>query len=339
MVALPHPSSTSSSSAPEGGLRARALLLGLLAGTALYLFLFAFVLDRPLTVGEIGAYMDYKVAYLATIKDRNKILVFAGSNGRYSHRCETIEATTGIACANLSSAAGYDLAWQMSKYWPYLHRGDVLYMPLEYWPLLPPGATIGSEAPFVVRHDHAALARYTARQLPFALFYFDVRTFFSSIGEMLLNRAGVQRRTSVRTMTRQGDESGVSASKAAAYRDYVNSLPPPRPLAAAYEDAASIAALDAVIGMARTKGVVVVGGLPTLFSDAALGEDLLRRVRALYVTRGACFITLPNLSRYPRSLFFDTAYHLQEAGQIAHSRALSGLLAQISRSGACPAGT
>jgi hypothetical protein len=282
--------------------------------------------------------VNYKSNYLASIQDQKKIVIFAGSNGRYSHRCETIATQTGIACANLSSAAGFDLQWQMSNYWPYLRRGDVLYMPLEYWPLLPPGATIGSEAPYVVRHDHAALTRYSTAQLPHALFYFDIRFLFSSIGEMLLNQAGVQRRLSVRTMTPQGDESGAGGEKAVAYREYVNSLPRPQPDAGAYKDVASVAALDSVIDMAKARGIVVAGGLPTIFSDAMLSDELLRQVRALYERRGACFIALPNLSRYPRSLFFDTAYHLQEAGQIRHSLALSAPLAEISRRGGCPAG-
>ena len=38
---------------------------------------------------------------------------------------------------------------------------------------------------------------------------------------------------------------------------------------------------------------------------------------------GGDFLELPNLSRYPRSAFFDTAEHLNEAWQIVHSKLLA----------------
>jgi hypothetical protein len=52
----------------------------------------------------------------------------------------------------------------------------------------------------------------------------------------------------------------------------------------------------------------------------------------VYAAHGAGFMALPNLSRYPRADFFDTADHLNEAAQIRHSeavaRALKPLLAR-----------
>jgi hypothetical protein len=312
------------------------IVVGLL-GICLYLALFAFVIKKPLTTGEIGGYLQYKASYLATLRGRRKIAIFAGSNGRYSHRCETITQLTGIACANLSSAAGFDLQWQMARYWPYLESGDVLYMPLEYSPLLPPGATVGSEAPYLVCCDRAALAMYSPSQLGFALFYFDVRYFFSGVGEMILQQAGLQRRTSMRSMTAQGDEQGATGIKALAYRPYIQSLPAPIANAAAYDDPIANAAVTSIISEARARGIIVVGGLPTTFADATVSAAVVQRLRTLYEKHGACFLALPNLSQYPRSVFFDTDYHLQEPAQIAHSAALAPRLAEISRDGSCAA--
>jgi hypothetical protein len=331
-----HPRRSSTSSSEATGPRLRELLLAAAAGVALYLVTFGFCLDRPLTVDTVGDYLRYKTDYLVGIRDQRKIVIFAGSNGRYSHRCETIGNLTGLACANLSIAAGFGLGWQMSKYWPYLHKGDVLYLPLEYWPLFAPASQVDGEAPYLVRRVHSSLAGYRPQQLAAALFYFDVRYLFSAIGEMALARGGIQRRTSISSMTPQGDERDVTSAKAAAYAPFIASMPSPNVSLHAYDDARSIAALESLIDTATAKGIVVVGGLPTTFADAQIPADVIRRLRTLYEQRGACFLVLPNHSLYPRSAFFDTDYHLRESFQIAHSAALAPWLAQIARTGACP---
>jgi hypothetical protein len=333
---LPRHFSTSSSNAMTPALHPRELVGVILAGIVIYLITFAFIVAKPITLGEAGRYSESKAHYLATLRGQRKIAIFAGSNGRYSHRCETVAKVTGIPCANLSTAAGSDLDWMMSPYWRYLEKGDVLYMPLEYWPLLAPGARVGNEAPYVVRHEHAWLRMYPPSRLPFALFYFDIRYLISGIGEMLLARSGYERRTSVLTMTTEGDERGVTSEKAIPYRSFIDDLPTRVVSLDEYDNAEAVTALDAVIDRARSNGVIVVGGLPTIFDDAIVPAAVINRLRDLYEGRGACFLVLPNLSKYPRSDFFDTAYHLQETFQIAHSTALAPRLAEISRTSLCP---
>jgi hypothetical protein len=52
-------------------------------------------------------------------------------------------------------------------------------------------------------------------------------------------------------------------------------------------------------------------------------------IRAVFIDGGARFIDLGDRGRYPRSAFFDTPDHLNEAAQIAHSRAVAAELAGI----------
>jgi hypothetical protein len=306
------------------------------AGICIYLITFMFIVAKPVTLGETARYFEYKAHYLASLHGRRKIAIFAGSNGRYSHRCETIAAVSGIPCANLSTAAGSDLRWMISAYWPYLEKGDVLYMPLEYWPALAPGAKVGNEAPYVVRHQHSWLPKYSLSQLPFALFYFDFRYFVSSLGEMLLARGGYQRRTSVLTMTPEGDERGATRERAAEYGSVIRGIPPHEVRLEEYYNAGAVAELAAILDTARDKGVIEVGGLPTVFEDSVISAAVLNRLRDLYAQHGACFLVLPNQSKYPRSAFFDTPEHLQEPFQIAHSTVLAPRLAGISRTSTCP---
>jgi hypothetical protein len=67
--------------------------------------------------------------------------------------------------------------------------------------------------------------------------------------------------------------------------------------------------------------VQVIGGLPTGFDDVPMPE--LDAITSVYTENGGSFLVLPNFSRYPRSAFFDTAEHLNEAWQVAHSRLLA----------------
>lgn len=312
------------------------LLLTIASGVAIYLMLFCFIISKPLTTDMLGTYIDYKSSYLQSIAQQRKILILAGSNGRFSHRCETITRRTDIACANLSIAVDVDLRWQMAHYWKYLKAGDVLYMPVEYGSLFVTGASIGEEAPYVVRHDHPSLALYAVTRLPYALFYFDFRYLISGLGETLLKAAGVQRRNSVATLTKQGDERDTTPAKADVYRSYIDSIPAAPIAHDIYDDPSSLEMLRAVLQTARSRGVIVVGGLPTTFDEATVTDALIDRMRAIFESAGACFIVLPNRSLYPRSAFFDSEYHLQEPFQIAHSELLAPILGEISKSASCP---
>ena len=318
-------------------IRPGVYLLALVTGIAAYLACFVFVIEKPLTVGITGGYIEKKIAYLKASGNERKIAVFAGSNGRFSHRCEAIEEATGVKCVNLSVAAGFDLQWQLGKYQPYLKRGDVLYLPLEYAAASAASEDVGAEAPYVVRYDRAALATlYDWRRLAQALFYFDAKFLFSGVGEMLLAAAGKQRRFSADTLTPQGDEQGHTAAKGAAYRNHIASIEPPKAPAKGYEGVRA-RELDAILDWASRAGVIAVGGLPTTFEDAVLSPDAVAGMQRFYVERGHCFVTLPGRSLYPRTLFYDTAYHLNEEAQKQHSRALASPLANIVRSQRCAA--
>src|SRR6185437_3267495 len=77
----------------------RRLALACVGSLLLYVGLFAFVLDRPLTLGALRARIDANLARGATITGR-KLIILAGSNGPYSHRCQVIEPILHLPCVN-----------------------------------------------------------------------------------------------------------------------------------------------------------------------------------------------------------------------------------------------
>jgi hypothetical protein len=85
----------------------------------LYALLFGFLLDRPLALGYLRQQIDAKLARAAAI-DQPKLVILAGSNGPYSHRCETIEPILGMPCVNGGVAVGIGLDYRSSARPSYL---------------------------------------------------------------------------------------------------------------------------------------------------------------------------------------------------------------------------
>jgi hypothetical protein len=312
----------------------RTLLLAVAIGVGFYLLVFVFFVHKPLTVGTRKAYLDYKLAHMAEHAADRKIAVLAGSNGRFSHRCETIERLTQIACVNMSISAGVSLRWQYSILRPYLKPGDLIYMPLEYRSAGEP-AVVGEEAPYIVAYDRKSLSIYDLKQLAHALFFFDLRYLFSATGEMLLAAAGAERRFSTATLTRQGDESGHTSEKALAYGNYLRTAPVPAIGTRHYRDPKSWQDLRGILDHAAQAGIIVVGGLPTLVNDEPIPVEVIEFLPRLYGAHGQCFLILPSHSLYPRRFFYDSIYHLNEEMQIKHSQALAPHLASIMSAGKC----
>lgn len=318
------------------GNRLRDLAIAVLVGVLLYLLVFGFVVHKPLTVGITARYLDHKTRYLESIKGRQKIVVLAGSNGRFSHRCEEIQRVSGIACANLSISADLDLLWQFHKYSAGLEKGDLLYLPLEYRSAKSGNESVrpksGGEAPYIIAYDKSDLLKYTPMQAVDAIFNFNIKFFLSAVGEMVLSSAGKERRFSLKTMTVNGDEQGHDSSRAQPYVQFVSAAKTPEAnVFPAWLEGELIQIFDELKG----RGVIVVGGLPTTFDDVVLSNDVVSARRAAFVDRGQCFIVLPNFSLYPRREFYDTPFHLREEAQIEHSRALAPILKSIALAQKC----
>jgi hypothetical protein len=310
----------------------KQLALSCLASLALYAGLFGFVLDRPLSHGFLAAQIEQKLARGAAIPGR-KLVILAGSNGPYSHRCETIEPILGLPCINGGVAVGIGLDYLFIRWAEVLHPGDVVYMPMEQSQYLRSHAAsaLGPDAAILFRHDWGTLAKLPPRRWVAALFAFDLRAGVMSVIEAALVafRFHDPRAAVTGASNAWGDHVGHSAALAAASREILAAAHP-RPASAA-----EIAAGDGTAEIAgfvtrmSARGVTILGGLPTGFDDLPLPENTLTAIRAVYADHGGAFLMLENRSRYPRADFFDTPEHLNEAAQIVHSRAIAVALANF----------
>jgi hypothetical protein len=304
-------------------------LVGLIA-LSILLFLAVFsVVHRPLVVGEIQKNLDYKLAYARTLGSP-KIVIFAGSNGRYSHRCEQFTAALGRPCVNASIGVGIGLDFLLEQWRPLLQRGDLVYMPLEYsqYGLTSNEMHAGLQNALLVHNQRPYLWSLDAKRIAAAYGSFDLPFLIHGTAEMVLDQRGLRRRSSTESLTPQGDESGHTAERGKAYADFLHSLKTTKTVIPESSDA--IRVIEQFLRSAQQGEVTVVGGLPTVPTSMPVDDKAVDRLRRLFENHGAQLLVLPNLSRYPLGCFFDTVYHLDESCQKAHSMRVADALAAVS---------
>lgn len=294
------------------------VLAGCLAlSIALYLGVFS-VVQRPLVVGEIQRNLDYKLGYARTLPSP-KIVIFAGSNGRYSHRCEEFTRRLRQPCVNASIGVGIGIDFLLDQWRPLLKPGDTVYMPLEYSQYRFSAAEMqgGLQNALMVHYQRDYLWSLDAQRIATAYASFDLTSLIHGSIEMALDRTGFHRRSSTDNLTPQGDESRHTAEVGQAYAAFLRTRTPDTSRVPDHSEA--IRVIESFLDRARQSGVKVVGGLPTVPDSADVASVDIDRLRRLYERHGQRLLVLPNLSRYPLDCFFDTLYHLNEGCQIAHS--------------------
>jgi hypothetical protein len=295
----------------------------------LYLVLFGFVLARPLVIDEMATLIDHKLSYARAAHDP-KLFIIAASNARFSHSCAVLEERLGRPCVNAGIAGGIGLDWVIDKFRPTIHRGDLVYLPVEYptYGFSRAELYTGADAAYRFRHEKRGLWIRGFEGLIRAAFVFDLPVMIHSLGEMALQASNFHRRLGVSTEDPQGDEIGHNDEQAAVYEASVGSLPFAPPAADQLFDNpdGELSVLAKFLDWCRNNGVEAVGGLPTTFDDVRIPDGVVDRLREFYVRHGAEFVELSNRSQYPRRDFFDSPYHLRERIQKLHSQLLAEVL-------------
>jgi len=292
----------------------------------LYLFLFGFLVSRPMVVDQAQEMLDKKLAY-GLAAGHPKIVLIAASNARFSHSCAVLEQSLHRPCVNLGVAGDVGIDWILDAARRILTRGDLAYMPIEFDIYSEPRTRLftGMDAAYRFRHDKGSLTERGPEGVVRAAFMFSLPTLAQSLGEMALAKAGVRRRFGLDTLDKQGDETGHDDAKAIPYlaviRGEQENMPNNAGLFANPDG--SQAAIATFLDWCQAHGVTAVGGLPTIFNDRPIPDMPIEKLRAFYRAHGAEFLALPNRSQYPRSAFYDTSYHLRESWQKRHSALLA----------------
>jgi hypothetical protein len=306
----------------------RRIILPCLMSLAIYTTLFGLVLDRPLSLGSFRQLIDAKLARGASIEGR-KLVIIAGSNGLYSHRCETMEPLLGIPCVNAGVVVGIGLDYLFVRWEKLLHPGDIVYLPMEeaQYTRTYAATSVGPDAAIMFRHDWATLFRLSPDRVMGAAFSFDPRAALMSLIETALvwSRFEDPRAADVGSTNAWGDHVGHTAALGQANAAHLATMMPFHQSAAAIASGDGTAMIHDFIEWAEAHRVIVVGGLPAGYERSPIPDATRDAIRAVYALAGSRFIDLHD--RYPPSAFFDTPDHLNEAAQIVHSQAVAAALA------------
>ena len=165
----------------------RRVVLPCLLSLLLYAMLFGALLDRPLSLGMFRSDNRFRLARGAAI-ERAKLVIIAGSNGPYSHRCEVMEPLLGLPCVNAGIAVGIGLDYLFARWRPLLRPGDVVYLPMEeaQYTRTYAAVSVGPDASIMFRHDRETLAALPPDRLVAAAFSFNLRSAVMSVIETAL---------------------------------------------------------------------------------------------------------------------------------------------------------
>ena len=310
----------------DSGRKVARLIFAALASLLAYAFVFGFIDDRPLALGFLQQQIDAKLARGASI-DGPKLVIMAGSNGPYSHRCEVIEQIMAMPCVNAGVAVGIGLDYLFARWWPLLHPGDLVYLPIEeeQYSRGHLATDLGPDASIMFRHDWRTLAVLPPQRWVTALFSFDLPAALMGPIEIALVASDFHdpRQDMTGGTNAWGDHVGHTAAIAAGNQGVLASTPSHHATADEIRTGDGSALIAAFVREAIAHGINVIGGLPAEFADAPMPETTQDAIRTLYLSNDADFLELPNQSRYPRTAFFDTGDHLNETWQIENSKLLA----------------
>jgi hypothetical protein len=314
----------------------RRIVAACVLSVVLYGAAFMLILDRPLSLGFLRQQFDLKLARGAAVPGP-KLVILAGSNGPYSHRCEVMEPIIRMPCVNAGIAVGIGLDYLFARWKPLLHPGDTVYLPMEEAQYVRSRAAnaLGPDAAIMARHDRGTLLRMDLHRWLAALFSFDVRAGVMTLMETALYQAGfADPRAEMTGATNEwGDHTGHTAALAATNRAVLAAANPSHVTADEVRAGYGSVLIANFIRWAAASHIHVIGGLPTGFTDSPIPEGAITEIRRLYLSHGADFLELPNRSHYPRAAFFDTPDHLNEPAQIAHSIAVAQALRPLLHNG------
>jgi hypothetical protein len=293
----------------------------------LYVALFSFTFDRPLSLGLLRLEIQEKSSRLAILPSP-KLVILAGSNGPYSHSCVVIGSMLHLPCENAGIAVGIGLDDLFVQYGPSLHQGDIVYMPMETAQYIVTRAqnNTSTDGAILLRHDRQTLGALGAGRVLGAVFSTSFLDFLDSLMEMPVAHFRLLSASTLIAAEYDAEGDRIGTSLAKADPKLVQSSPRIEPSPDRIAGGFGAAEIRRFVANETRNGVEVIGGLPTQLRNSQFPLGTIAAIRSIYVSAGGRFITVNDLSRYPRSDFYDSEDHLAQPCQYKHSIAVAEAL-------------
>ena len=269
---------------------------------------------------------------LPRLNGDNKIIILAGSNSFYGFNAGLFEKYTRRTTINMAVQGSFGLNFMFFYIKPFLHRGDILILPIEYGVLLSNDNHnhnyISSHVSYAFGLDYfktipliekltylRALKRdYFTDSLqrrvigaPYSILHLD--QCVNSSGDMLCNRSSERSRAGLHKVVlaqRSQDSLFIDPSNKESLPDY-----------------ASLKIVSNFLSWAKDKGVTIVGTYPNSADVLIQDKSLIKRIKSWYLNHNQIFIGEPSESFFQENMMYDTVYHLNVEGAELRTRLFS----------------
>ena len=295
------------------------LLLGILFSLILYVAIFCFFVKKPILYGELNSMITKKYDRLEKISD-NKLVILAGSNGRYSHSAKTMGDCLHMPAVNLSITASISIDWQLELIKRHLNSGDIIFLPLEphNYNSTEQDSAKSTEGIYCLLYNKREWLKMSLIKKYYTFYHTDLFLIFEDILERAMLLADVKPRS--KGQNEFGDEIGHTPERGKPYFAYINSLRDINPYQQGINtESYSMKKLSDFLQWASLNKIRVFGCLPTIINTVKVPQNYVEQLKSFYEKYGHKFIVLDNNAQYDISLFYDTPFHLNTEGQKLHS--------------------
>ena len=285
----------------------------LILKTTLLIFISIVFMDIIMLFGQDGycLHSHEKNAILAYnrlegLKDTNKIVIFAGSNGQFSINSRMIHKSFNIPVVNTSFHAGMGIRMQFELYKDLLRKGDVVILCPEYGSGFDKGRLYGETTLLRVLSTYmpSAYKKVSFSQWVHLYKYFGIRY----IGYL-------DRRTSNKF------DGPYSANAVNEYGDIeceskqVDSIKDKNGTIKGEVDNAVLEYIKYIHDFTKAKGIKLVFLPPTFIeSDYKMNLKQIDSIANTLKQNGIAWQAKPSRYSFPDSLYYDTPYHMTQEG-------------------------
>ncbi len=309
-------------------MKLRYIVVACLASLAAYVCIYAFWVKKPVTFGWLHDSMLAKYGRLASLKNVRKLVILAGSNGRYSHSAKVFSEKLGINAVNMSIAASISVPYQIEQIKPYLSRGDIVYLPLETFNYCAPEKSYlrSTEGFFNLLYDKHAFFQMDIKKQYYAFSHTNIDVIVEDAIEKIMVVAGIKKRDDLQN--EYGDQIGHTPEIAKKYKKYLKSQWHNYKAFVFDPNSYGTVKIGEFLKWAKERGITVIGGLPTTPTAWKIDDSFISALKDFYLKNGQKFVELPCRSQYGIEAFFDTTMHLNEKWQKIHSESVCDAIKQ-----------
>lgn len=239
---------------------------------------------------------------LKALKDSNKIVIIAGSNGSFGINSKMIHRAFNMPVVNTSTHAEIGVRMQFETYKDFLHRGDVVVFCPEYGG--DKSRLYGSTTLLRILSTHlpSAYGKLSFRQCFFLHKYIGV-SFANSLSSM--NDNAFDGPYSEKSLNKYGDVGCLRIHEDSIQKYHIYGK----------MDADMIEYLKSIKYYAEKAGINFIF-LPPTFMESNFKEEAKQIASIAYSLKvnGIMFDALPSHYSFPDSLYFDTSYHMTLIG-------------------------